>query len=289
MNLVARILNFTLMIAMPFGLAVYLFRKFRTPWRLFGIGILTFLLSQVGHLPFNHWLLNPLVDIWGLDLENILGRLGVGLLYGLSAGLFEEITRYLGYRFWLREDRSWSQSLMFGAGHGGIESILLGAVVLFAFIQAIVLRDVDLSTVVEPDQVELAAAQLAAYWEIPWHLAILGAVERLAAIAFHLSATVLVLQTFTRRNLLWLLLAIGWHTLLNAVAVFAAQTWSPYLTEVILLGFGLMSLGIVLWLRTPPTPLEPPTRQDGTNMDSTSLESPPPPPSEESLEDSRYM
>ena len=123
MNIAARILNFSLMIAMPLGLAVYLSRKLKTEWRLFGVGVLTFILSQVFHIPFNIWLLRPLLQNLGLSLPQPGLQLAVvGLFYGLSAGLFEEITRYLGYRFWIKDERDWESALMYGAGHGGIEA-----------------------------------------------------------------------------------------------------------------------------------------------------------------------
>jgi uncharacterized membrane protein YhfC len=57
---------------------------------------------------------------WTYNLLIIAGFLG------LSAGFFEESARYVVYRWWARDARTWSQGLMLGAGHGGIESILLG-------------------------------------------------------------------------------------------------------------------------------------------------------------------
>ena len=201
MNIVARILNFSLMIAMPIGLAVFLVRKLKTEWYLFGIGTATFILSQVFHIPFNHWVLKPLVASLGLDFTQKGWQLAaMGVIFGLSAGLFEEIARYLGYRFWVKSDRNWGSALMYAAGHGGIESIILGILVLLSFIQVISLRGVDLASVVGADQIELVQAQIEAYWATPWHLAILGALERLSTICFHLSATVLVLQVFIRKK-----------------------------------------------------------------------------------------
>ena len=273
------------MLGMPIGLGVYLARKFKTAWRLFGIGVLTFILSQLLHIPFNQWVLNPLIGKLGFNLTGGGFQLVVvGILFGLSAGLFEETARYLGYRFWIKDERDWKAALMFGAGHGGIESILLGILVLVGFVQVMALRGTDLSTIVDADQVETVRVQIEAYWALPWHLAILGAVERLAAIPIHLSATVLVLQSLRRKNLLWLALAVGWHTVVNAVAVYAGQTWNAYITEGIVLVAGLLSLGIVFSLRSTDEPeiediqaIEPPVLEIQTAV-----------PTEDNLEDSRY-
>ena len=277
------------MIGMPFGLAVYLFRRLKVEWHLFGIGVITFILSQVAHIPFNAWILNPFVNYLGLDIEKAPHLVIIGVLFGLSAGVFEEVTRFLGYRFWIKGDRSWESALMYGAGHGGIESIILGGVVLYAFIQALSLQGADLSVVVSPDKVELTRAQLDAYWAAPWHLAILGAVERLATLVFHMSATVLVLQAINKGKWYWLLLAISWHALLDAVAVFASQTWNPYITEAIILGMGFISLGVILAFKSISSP-----PSLGIELDDLPPEVveevviKPLPPSEEDLEDSRY-
>lgn len=46
-------LNALLMIALPVALGIFLTRRFHLGWRLFFIGAATFILSQVGHIPFN--------------------------------------------------------------------------------------------------------------------------------------------------------------------------------------------------------------------------------------------
>ena len=169
----------------------------------------------------------------------------------VSAGVFEEVARYVVYRFWLRDVRSWRGALMFGAGHGGIEAILLGGLAAYALLQAIAYRGADLSSMVPAEQLSQVEAQLNAFWSLPWHLALLGAIERLFAICFHLSASVLVVQALLRRSWIWLLLAILWHTLLDAVAVFGIETWGAYVTEGLIGLMAIASVGIIFVLRAP--------------------------------------
>jgi uncharacterized membrane protein YhfC len=269
MDIIARILNFTLMIAMPLALGVLLAKRLKAEWSLFGIGTLTFIISQVFHIPFNIWALSPAMESSGLaEAQSGVELVLFALAYGLSAGVFEEITRYLGYRFWLKDARSWKSALMFGAGHGGIEAILLGGLTFYAFLQAVSLRNADLSGVVAPENIELSRMQLEAYWSAPWYAALLGAVERAATLCFHVSASVLVLQAFTRRNPLWLGLAIGWHTLVDAIAVFSIRTWNVYIS---LRGEPV----------EPETPAEPPALVDIQTLPTET--------STEDLEDSRYV
>ena len=197
MDIFVRILNPILMIVMPLGLAVYLVRRLKVEWKLFGLGAAIFVFSQVLHIPFNIWVLNPFLKNVGLDFpQQGWPLILLAIFYGLSAGLFEEIARYLGFRFWLKEDRTWKDSIMYGAGHGGIEAILLGILAFIAFFQLSALRNIDLSTVVPAEQLSLAQTQIDAYWSAPWYVSLFGALERVAAISFHISASVLVLQAF---------------------------------------------------------------------------------------------
>jgi len=279
-------LSALLMICLGLGLGVLLARRWRLPWGLFGIGAATFVLSQIGHIPFNSLVLNRVLGALGWpDAASTGGLIGASVLLGLSAGVFEEGARYLMYRFWAKKARSWEEALMIGAGHGGIEAVLLGLLAAYALLQALALRGVDLATVVPADQLQTARLQLEAYWATPWYGVLLGPVERLFAICLHLSLSVMVLQCFTRRQWLWLPLAIGWHALLDAVAVAAGVRLGPYWTEALVGLMATISLAIVFALREPKAaeqlpsaPLVPQVLQpvdDG-------------PPTRDQLDDSRF-
>jgi len=47
----------------------------------------------------------------------------------------------------------------------------------------------------------------------------------------------------------WYFLAVLWHTLVDALAVYGIQTWNVYMVEGIIVLFGVCSLGIVFALR----------------------------------------
>jgi uncharacterized membrane protein YhfC len=287
-DIVIRSLNPLLMIAMPLALGVYLYRKLAAEWRLFGVGALTFIASQIIHIPFNAWVLNPMIKRYSLDPQLSTHLVVIALLFGLSAGVFEEFARYIAYRFRLKDEaeRTWRSALMFGAGHGGIEAILLGILVAYGFVRLFALKDADLEILVPLSQLEIARAQVDLFWSAPWYAAILGAVERAATICFHLSAAVIVLQAFRRRNNIWLFLAIGWHTVLDALAVFAAGAWNIYVAEALIVAAGLISLGIIFALRDPPEmPGDDKPREGiGKPIEFESQK-----PSIDHLEDSRYV
>jgi uncharacterized membrane protein YhfC len=249
----ARLLNGLLMLALPLGLAVVLSRRTGGRWGLYGAGALTFIGSQVLHLPFNGLFLNPRLAALGFGERGLSGALVLSaVLLGLSSGIFEEGARYLVLRFWQRTARSWRESLMFGAGHGGTEAILVGVLALVAFFQALAYRNIDLSQILPADQVATAAAQLEAYWTAPWPIALLGSAERAFALVAHLSLSAMVMRAFTHRKAGWLGAAIGWHALINTLAVIALFTVSPLATEGLIGLTAGVSVGILFALREPP-------------------------------------
>jgi len=250
-------INGLLMILVPVALGIFLGRRFHLGWRLWWIGAATFILSQIGHIPFNIFvgylfskgILPSPTGGWQLPFQAIY--------LGLSAGMWEECSRYAAYRWWAKDARSWGKGLMLGAGHGGIESIILGGIVLYTFFYMLALLGSDLSQVVPPAQLSLAQQQVHAYWSSPWFATLLGALERCIAITFHLAASILVLQVFLRGHIRWLWLAVFLHATVDAVAVISAKTLGPYATEGILAAFAVVNLLIIFGLRTPEPEPEP--------------------------------
>lgn len=245
------------MIGLPVGLAVYLTRRFKLGWRLWWIGAAVFILSQVGHIPFNSWFFG-LFEKGILQLPSPAWKLPVyAILGGLSAGLWEELSRYAMYRWWAKSARSWKEGILAGAGHGGSEAIILGLLVLWTFIQLAALLGKDLSGIVPAEKVGNLQQTITTYWSAPWTETLLGAVERAFTIPFHIAASLLVLQAFTRNKIYWLGLAIAWHTLIDAAIPgyiwprLQSFPWGPYVVELVLGLVALVNIGIIFALRQP--------------------------------------
>lgn len=248
-------LSALLIFSLAIALGVFLTRKFGLGWRLYWIGGLVFVASQVFHIPFNRWLLDPIIQN-GIApaLPGDSQLITIALMLGLSAGLFEETARYIAYRWWLKKARSWDQGLLFGAGHGGLEALLVGGLVLLTYIQMVAIRGQDLSSLVPPEQLALARLQVSAFWSATWYDSLLSFVERALTIPVQISLSVLVLQTFTRRGKRWYWLAVGWHTLLDAVAIYSVQSLGIYVTEGLLAIFTLASIVLIFALRKREPP-----------------------------------
>jgi len=231
----------------PIALGYFLVKRFGLRWRIFLIGVLFFIISQIMELPIAAG-----VAVFDLGLERCpwLGA----LIAGLTAGVGEEVARYLGFRFTrtMRDNRTWAAALLLGAGHGGAESILVGlGVITLAIISALA-----------PD---LLPPQLSIGGEVVWYAYLLGGVERIFAITLQISLAVLVFQVFVHRSIGYLFLAILYHALVDfTVLGLQAAYENIFLTEGVVFIFALISLGIIWYFRgeKPMLPSEPATARE---------------------------
>lgn len=216
----------------PIALGYFLLRRFGLRWRIFFIGVLFFIVSQIIELPIVAG-----IAVFDLRLES---RPWLGaLIAGLTAGVGEEVARYLGFRFTrtMRDNRTWPAALLLGAGHGGAESILVGlGVIALAII-----------SVVAPD---LLPPELSIGSEVVWYAYLLGGLERIFAITIQISLAVLVFQVFVRRSIGYLFLAMLYHALVDFTALgLQAAYENLLLTEGVVFILALVSLGIIWYFR----------------------------------------
>ncbi|MFN8426958.1 MAG: YhfC family glutamic-type intramembrane protease [Anaerolineales bacterium] len=134
----AYIVSFTGMILLPIILWIIFTRKYSLSWKLVLAGGLTFIASQILHIPL----------VVGLNkfLQNS-SLLVTAIILGLLAGIFEETARYILFKFILKKSRSWKEGVLVGLGHGGTEAILIGISVALTLVNMIAYRSIDLSTV----------------------------------------------------------------------------------------------------------------------------------------------
>jgi uncharacterized membrane protein YhfC len=231
------------MMILPTLLWIYFTRTWKLSWRFVLAGGLTFIASQVLHI--------PLVIGMGSLLESIPLWVNA-IILGLLAGLFEETARYILFRFILKNARAWKEGVLVGLGHGGAEALLLGIFAGLAFVNMMVYRSIDLATVpsIPPDQLELAKQQVAAYWSAPWYIALLGFVERIFAICLHVALSVMVLYAIAYRRPVWFWLALLWHALVDAVAVYIGRQVGILAAEGFVAVSAVISIWMVLYLRS---------------------------------------
>ncbi len=210
-------LSILLMIGLPVVAAVMLRRRFVAPWFLFLIGVATFAVSQLVHLPLNEalarlgWLpeqtYDTTVPLWR-----------TALLLGLTSGLCEESARALGYAL-LPRWRRLEHSLLLGLGHGGFEAMVVGVLTAASLSSLAALRGVDLEALLlSPAQLTTLTSQLQVFDQSVFHAG-LPLLERVLAMTLHGVLSVLVARAFVSRKVLYYFLAVAYHALANASLV----------------------------------------------------------------------
>jgi len=237
-------------IVYPLILAIIANRRLKVSWKYFGFGMLIFLLFQLISRV-------PIVTMLGGVLAPQLKSSPVFLytwivILAITAGLFEEIGRYVGYR-WLmrREEKTWSKAVMYGIGHGGLESmVLIGAVTLLTAANVIVLSSTNLNTL-PANQHALIVQQFAAINAEPAWISLAGAWERFWTLPIHIALSVIVLQVFRHNSISWLWLAVLAHAVVDFTTsiipqLMGANVTSTLLVEGLVAIFGMLGV-IIIW------------------------------------------
>lgn len=229
----------------PALLAWWIRRRYAASWSSLGWGALAFVASQAVRLPLligATLLFNPL-------LRRDAAAAGFWInfaLLALTSGLFEEGARYLVMRGAAKRVRRWNEALMFGAGHGGIEAVL---VVGLSVVGALVLLTrgdqlIEQLRVNVPAQADALAAQLAELRAAPAWTAALAIWERALAITLHIGLSILVMRAVRDRRLALLLLAMALHAAFNALALLVLRYAGILAAEAVL----TLLTGVPLWI-----------------------------------------
>ena len=167
--------------------------------------------------------------------EAVTGNVWLYALYGgLAAGLFEETGRYLAMRFLMKKDLTRENALMFGIGHGGIESVLiLGTSMVSNLAMTVMLNFSGIEEVLEQIPEDLRDAyytQISALWTTAPSAFFLAAAERISALALHICLSYLVYRAVKDRKILLFFLAVLIHAVVDGVIVilagFECPTWA---------------------------------------------------------------
>ncbi len=170
----------------------------------------------------------PLIQIvlpqmqWYQDMRNNLWV--YALFLGLTAGLFEEVGRYLAFSLILKKHHDWKNAVAFGIGHGGIEAILLvGLTYVSNLITSVMINSGLYDTILaqSPEQATEALIQAKnVLVQTPSSMFLVTSAERLFAFIIHLALSVLVMVGIQKKKgLPYLGLAILLHMLIDSPVV----------------------------------------------------------------------
>jgi len=174
--------------------------------------------------------------IFALVLEALVHRIVIGrfiqtsdkvlyIIYGACmAGLFEESARFVAFKILKRKYEGIGTALSYGIGHGGIEAILLaGLAMISTIVSSILINTGNIESITGSLQGEALAAannQLQVLFVTPPYMFLVGGLERVFAIAVHISLSVVVFYAVFGKNKLWLYpLAILLHAIVDIPAM----------------------------------------------------------------------
>lgn len=183
------------------------------------------------------------------------------LALAVSAALFEEGAR-LGGALLLRGHRTWRDAVSLGLGHGLCEVILLVGLTHVNNVLFCLLINAGggglLAALLPAGQLEAVTAQLQAVQPLD---IVLGLVERVSAVLFHLFAAVLVFDGVVRRRVYPVLLAAVAHTVFNLAGALLTQAAGLWAAEAVLLALALAGGAAALRLRPHFPPATPRGRE----------------------------
>jgi len=205
-------------IGLPFIALLYAFYKKR--YIPFGLGVLAFVVSQV-------LLRIPLMQYMGQNsaaysMFSVTQPVLFSIVVGLSAGVFEELARFVAMRF-LMKQRDWQSGFLFGAGHGGIEAVL------FVGISSV-------SLLLSPSLITSG------------ELYFVGGLERFFAMLLHIGLSIIVLQGVVQKRFFYVVLAILIHGLVDAlVGIFPIYIPADYALIAIEGALALIALAVFIY------------------------------------------
>jgi uncharacterized membrane protein YhfC len=205
-------------------------------------GALVFAVFQIfTRIPLLTWMQGQSWFVIYVASERVL----MALFLSFTAGLFEEVGRFVAFRFFRKGGYRFSEVFAYGVGHGGFESVLLVGVNAIANLVAVLYLAYGwfADFVVGNAQIFGTVGNLTAVFaNNPPYLFILGGMERVFAILLHIALSFVVAKSVFGRKpkLLWIAILI--HTAVNFIAVLMPSIW---LTEGFMLLVALASVWFI--------------------------------------------
>jgi uncharacterized membrane protein YhfC len=216
-SMIAMVITLLICFGLPIGLAIYFYKKERIALVAVAVGALVFLVTQVLiRIPILTYL--STLQWYQQMAANLLI---IALFLSLTAGIFEEVGRYFGFKLFLKKHLSWKNGVAFGIGHGGIEAIVLTGLtyvnnLVYSFMINTGAFDQAIAPLIGPEMTDYIKTQLI---ELPAYMFLVAGLERAFTIFIHIALSLVVLFAVTRGKTIYLLYAVLLHAAVNLPVV----------------------------------------------------------------------
>ena len=233
LSIAGMIVSFIISIVLPVCLCIYGCRKMKARLSSFFIGcgifvVFALILEQILHA--------VVLTAAGTKLTDNL--LLYGLYGGLAAALFEETGRFIAMKFFMKNKLDKKNAWMYGAGHGGIEAILLiGLTYISNIATALMINSSQLDTILgtlDESQRTATIEALSALWTTPGYQFFLGGLERIFAITIQISLSVFVYYGVKNSKKIFIVLAVFLHFLVDFSSVILSDKIPVWGIEIVL-------------------------------------------------------
>ncbi len=222
--------NTIICFGLPLGCVLYLLLAKKRAFIPVLVGAAVFVVFQlIIRIPLMQYVLAPMD--WWTDMVQRPWLYGIFL--GLTAGLFEEFGRYLGYRTLLRKRSRWIDGFAFGVGHGGIEAILL---VGMANINSLVIAQMinagqfdQISALMPAGTADQLMTQLTTLQPFDIYL---GGFERICAMLIQIALSILVLMAVRKRRVWVVWVAVLAHMIIDAPVVIMPEVFGSSIYDI---------------------------------------------------------
>ncbi|MDQ0150912.1 YhfC family intramembrane metalloprotease [Eubacterium multiforme] len=230
-------INIIISFGIPIGAFIYFIVKRKRCIKPFIVGMIVFLITQVFlRIPL---LQNVLVNMDWYNNLSVFYPVLYALFLGITAGVFEEGGRYLGFKIALKNNRRWIDGIAFGFGHGGIEAILI--VGLSSIKNLITLISLNNGTYLGGNAESLKSL----YLELSNINVLFGGIERISAIIIHIGLTLIVLYGINKKQIRYLILAIIIHGAIDFMSgIFVMSGMNIVFSELFI---GTFALGLLIF------------------------------------------
>lgn len=222
--------NTIICFGLPLGCVLYLLLAKKRAFIPVLVGAAVFVVFQlIIRIPLMQYVLAPMD--WWTDMVQRPWLYGIFL--GLTAGLFEEFGRYLGYRTLLRKRGRWIDGFAFGVGHGGIEAMLL---VGMANINSLVIAQMinagqfdQIAALMPAGTADQLMTQLTTMQSFDIYL---GGFERICAMLIQIALSILVLMAVRKRRVWMVWVAVLAHMIIDAPVVIMPEVFGSSIYDI---------------------------------------------------------